>query len=120
MSMHPSTLMQFYAGIDRRKIRYELLGEEYKRPNFHELIRNLIPAVTKRYQEVKHKLTIDTTSKKQATKKQRRTMNWAAVRAIIESPNTPENLKKAWEKRLDLHDQGLSDQEIKKRLKKNA
>jgi len=39
---------------------------------------------------------------------------------MVKSDKTPEPLRKYHEERLKLHRQGISDEEIKKRMKKNA
>ena len=118
----PNTIMDFYAGIGRRKKRFELLGEEYERPTFHELIRSLNPIVRARYGQIKDRMkAIDGISKKEKpTKPERkgkpRTVNWSAVEKMVESEKTPEHLKKAWNKALKLHRQGKTDTEVRKEM----
>jgi len=120
----PKTLMDFYAGIDRRKIRAELCGEEYERPTYHEIIKDANKTVIKRYAEIKNKLVEinglakTSTGRKTPKPKKPRATNWDAIQKMIASPKTPEHLRKAWRIRLKLHKQGLSDAEIREKLKK--
>ncbi|MBA7493945.1 hypothetical protein ES702_04511 [subsurface metagenome] len=122
----PTTLKDFYAGLDRRKIRHELMGEEYSEPTYHEVIVAINQTVRNRYQVIKeHLRAIDGLAKKDGRKTEKlpkprkpRAVNWKAVEAMIKSEKTPPHLKKAWRARLKLHRQGLSDAEIKERMKK--
>lgn len=118
-----ATIRAFYAGLDRRKIRGELCGEEYQEPTFHEVIRSINKTVKTRYEAIKHKLVaIDGIAKdgrrKAPKPKKPRATNWNAIAAMIKSEKTPEHLKKHWKPRLALHRKGLSDAEIEKRMAK--
>ena len=121
----PTTLKEFYAGLDRRKIRHELIGETYEEPTYHQVIKEVNKAVRKRYELIKENLrdidglTSDVRKTKKTIKPRKpRAINWKAVEAMIKSEKTPEHLKKAWRARMKLHKQGLSDDEIRKRMKK--
>ena len=118
----PKTLMDFYAGLDRRKIRHELIGEEYKEPTYHEVIKQITKAVRLRYAQIKGNMRavngISKTKKKAPQLKKPRPTNWKAIEALIASDKTPEHIKKAWRARIKLHRQGLSDAEIRQRFKK--
>lgn len=123
----PKTLMDFYAGLDRRKIRHELIGEEYEEPTYHEVIKAISKAVKTRYEAIKGRLeSVDGLStdgrRKKAPEPPRkpRTVNWSAIEAMVASEKTPAHLKKYHEKRLKMHRQGLSDDEIRKRMTKSA
>ena len=121
-----TTITDFYAGIDRRKMRGELCGEEYEEPTFHEVIKAINKTVKARYQVIKeHLRAVDGLAKKDGRKttelpkpRKPRAVNWIAIEAMTKSEKTPEHLKKAWKERLKLHRQGLSDSEIKKRMQK--
>jgi hypothetical protein len=117
----PSTLMKFYAGIGKQKIRHELLGEEYVRPTYHELMRKIQPVVMERYAQIKDRLkAVDGISKKYTKKtekpKQKRKINWGALEALADSDKTKEPSKKAFKQAIKLHDQGLSDDEIREKM----
>lgn len=117
----PNTLMDFYAGLDRRKIRHELCGEEYQRPDFDQLIRNLIPIVKDKYEAIK--TTMKPQEQKKARKLERakkRKINWKTIEKMVDNENTPEPLKAYWSEALKLHKEGMKYSEIKKRLKKGA
>jgi len=121
----PTTLKDFYAGLDRRKIRHELIGETYEEPTYHTVIKAVNQAVRKRYEQIKENLrAVDGLAKDGRRKKtepkprKARPINWKSIEAMVKSDKTPEHLKKAWKTRLKLHRQGLSDAEIKKRMQK--
>jgi hypothetical protein len=117
----PSTLMQFYAGIDIRRKRHFLLGEEYEEPDFGEAMKDILPDVKKRYMEIKDNLrVIEVSGKKTHVKKTRRKrkINWNAISKLIENPKSP--ARKMWSKALALHNKGLSDSEVKAELRKEG
>jgi len=123
----PKTLMDFYAGLDRRKIRHELIGEEYEEPTYHEVIKAINQAVKKRYAQIKGKLiAVDGLAKKDGRKTtelpepKKRKRNWKSIEGIVNSPKTKPHLVKYWKPRLALHKKGLSDAQIEKRMKKSA
>jgi len=116
----PGTLMQFYAGIGQGKIRHELLGEPYKEPDWHEVMLSLQPIVAKRFEEIKNNLRLRDKLKPRVKEKRRkkaaRRISWPSVEKMIANKKTPEPLRKAWKEALELHRQGLSDSEVKRRL----
>lgn len=124
----PTTLKDFYAGLDRRKIRHELIGEKYEEPTYHEVIKAINQSVRKRYAQIKeHLIAVNGIERDGRRKKEPkpkrigpRPINWKAIEAMVASEKTPEALRKYHEKRLKMHRQGLSDDEIRKRMKKSA
>ena len=101
----PQTLRAFYVGIDIRRMRSELLGERYRRPDFHELIEKLEPFYNKRYAQVREALTkIDGLAKKpkkKAPKKKKpRKVAYTTVEALLDNEKTPENIRRYWERRI--------------------
>jgi len=49
----PKTLQDFYLGLDQRKIRHELFGEEYKEPTYDKFLESIFPLYEKRYREIR-------------------------------------------------------------------
>lgn len=120
----PNTLKEFYLGIGAQKRRHELLGEPYNVETYGAWIAKLDPYYTQRYDQLKKEIIKvngfarpqEIKPKKPLEAKEIRPIRWEAVKGIIASPETPEKLRPRWKEALDLHDQGFSDYEIRKRM----
>lgn len=112
----PSTLMQFYAGTGKKKVRAELLGEPAPPPNWHHVMLRLQPIVRARFEAIKDAFNKKTKSSKTPKKRKPRKLNWSTVEKLVKTESTPEPIKKAWKKALALHRKGLSDAEVKKEM----
>jgi len=115
----PNTLMQYYAGVGKGKIRHELLGEKLEEPDYHETMKRLQPIIAQRYEEIKDAIAATKTVTVEIDgKKVKKKINWNSIEKMASNPNTPEALRKYWTEALKLHKEGLSYSEIKKRLQK--
>lgn len=116
----PSTLKDFYAGIGKKRMRHEILGEEYVEEPFTKLMEKLQIVVRKRYEEIKDRLhAINGLSKRPPKKKKvkkKRPIKWKNVAKMIKAKGTPEHLKNTWKKALRLHNKGLSDKEVRREM----
>jgi hypothetical protein len=112
----PSTLMQFYAGISKGKIRHELLGEKYEEPDFHETMRRLQAYVAQRYQQIKGRK--HNKAKKAAASKQfqKRVIPWKAMQGVVDSPKSNPARVSSFKEALQLHSEGLTDAEVRHKM----
>ena len=79
----------------------------------------IIRTVDKIIENTQNKKTVKTRTKKpEKTKKTKgkRPFNWIAIQKLVDSPKTPEAPKKAWKKALKYHNQGLTDNEVRKKM----
>ncbi len=117
----PGTLLKFYAGIGRKKVRHELLGEPYKEPDWHVSMLKLQPIIAARFNQIKDHLRLRDKLKPRTKEKQRRAqkkarINWSSIDKLIEAKKTPEPLRKAWKQALALHRKGYTDAQVKKEM----
>jgi len=130
------TLQEFYLAINPAKKRHELLGEPYNMKLWGDLIKDLDPYYRQRYNEIKghfHKidgiaLVKTTTPKPAKVSEGKRPIQWSAYDARIKKYNSLTAQQKAeadksWGrtiptaiKALALHNQGLSDAEVRAKM----
>ena len=55
-------------------------------------------------------------AKKTKKTKAKKPFNWKAIQKLVDSPKTPEAPKKAWKEALKYHNQGLTDNEVRKKM----
>jgi len=107
-----ATLKKFYRAENIRRLRHELLGEEYGVMPFHEWVEKVLhPHFASRYKEIKEKyvrtngiLRLKHVVKHKAArapprKKTKRMFSWKAIKAITQSKPTTERgkrLRKYW------------------------
>jgi hypothetical protein len=112
----PSTLMKFYAGISKGKIRHELLGEKYEEPNFHETMRRLQAYVAQRYHQIRDRRRSE--AKKTIASKQfkKRIIPWKAMQGVVDSPKSNPARAASFKEALKLHREGLTDAEVRNKM----
>ena len=60
--------------------------------------------------------TRKTKTKKPKKTKKKRPIPWKAIQKLVDSPKSPEAPKKAFRKALKYHNQGLTDNEVRKKM----
>jgi len=112
------TLKKFYRAENIRRIRHELLGEEYGVTPFSEWVETVLhPHFVSRYKEIKEKyvktdgvLRSKAVFKREAKptkKKTKRKFSWKAIKGIVDSKPTTEKgkrLQKYWKAIWKLHE----------------
>ena len=102
---NPGTLMEFYAGIGREKMRHELLGESWSVSDYSEVMKRLQVRVRERFDEVKIHPVRRVKIERSLRLRVKRGISWKAIRKMIEAPDTPLHLKEYWIKKLESQNQ---------------
>jgi len=111
-------LKRFYRAENIRRIRHELLGEDYGVMPFAEWVEKVLhPHFASRYKEAKEKCVradgkvrlkpLAKPKVKAQKKRGKRVFSWKAIKAIVESKPTTEKgkrLQKYWKVILELHE----------------
>jgi len=112
------TLKKFYRAENIRRIRHELLGEDYGVVPFSEWVEKVLhPHFVSRYKEIKEKyVKTDGVLRSKAAfkrepkpkkKKTKRSFSWKAIKGIVDSEPTTEKgkrLQKYWKTIWELHE----------------
>ncbi|MDR2700054.1 MAG: hypothetical protein LBC12_04490 [Nitrososphaerota archaeon] len=98
---NPNTLRDFYVGVKEQKLRHELLGETLDVLPYHEWVKTFEPLWSQQYSSIPVQKKTPVERQKPADPNRKpRTINWTAIKRLIENPKTPAPLRKYWLARL--------------------
>jgi len=121
---NPKTLQDYYFGVNTKKMRHELLGENYKFKPFHVWLKKLHPYFARRFEEIKDRCIMTAGGVRKAGKKRRtsakaRQIRWNAIGKMVASfealPLEQQVQAKHryvipyWKRALENHRQGMPD-----------
>lgn len=110
----PDVLMKYYAGLKESKLDQEFLDMKPKDElTWKEWISQFTPYFKNQYDKIIRIYLQERKKKKEPEDKSKRPLNWGSIKAWIESPKTKEHTKDVYKKALELHNKGLSDEQVR-------
>jgi hypothetical protein len=103
----PNTLQEFYVGVKEKKLRHELLGEKLDILPFSDWIKTFEPLWNQQYNSIPISKKVKPAAA-QASSVKKRSINWNAIRKLVENSSTPGPIREYWLRRLKAQSQEAS------------